>query len=167
MEEKYYKGTANQNELLLSLLKKTTSSKTESGKESSQSKGNLKITTTNDVLKQAKLLTDQFARTEKNANTLNAQYRLQTDILGKTREETERLNAISKLGSGATLVQISSVMSSINAFQQRRAAVEAAEAVDAAYDAELKQQIAIAQQTASVANQLTEQYKLQAQQVSV
>ena len=47
---KDYKGTAKQNELLLSLFKKTTSSKTESDKESSQSKGNLKITTTKDFL---------------------------------------------------------------------------------------------------------------------
>ena len=43
------------------------------------------VKSANDVLKQAKLLADQFARTEKNANTLNAQYRLQTEILGKMR----------------------------------------------------------------------------------
>ena len=77
-----------------------------------------------DEARQARLILDQYARTEKQVQQLTAQYQLQAQTVGKDRDEIERLNAVARLGANATQAQKDQVLASVAAFQQARAAAE-------------------------------------------
>ena len=82
------------------------------------------VSSKEDMVRQARLLVDQLNRTEKQVQQLTAQYQLQAQMVGKDRDEIERLNAVARLGANATQAQKDQVLASVAAFQQARAAVE-------------------------------------------
>lgn len=82
------------------------------------------VSSKEDMVRQARLLVDQLNRTEKQVQQLTAQYQLQAQMVGKDRDEIERLNAVARLGANATQAQKDQVLASVAAFQQARAAAE-------------------------------------------
>ena len=82
------------------------------------------VSSKEDMVRQARLLVDQLNRTEKQVQQLTAQYQLQAQMVGKDRDEIERLNAVARLGANATQAQKDQVLASVTAFQQARAAAE-------------------------------------------
>ena len=82
------------------------------------------VSSKEDMVRQARLLVDQLNRTEKQVQQLTAQYQLQAQMVGKDRDEIERLNAVARLGANATQAQKDQVLASVVAFQQARAAAE-------------------------------------------
>lgn len=82
------------------------------------------INSKEDMVRQARLLVDQLNRTEKQVQQLTTQYQLQAQMVGKDRDEIEKLNAVARLGANATQAQKDQVLASVTAFQQARAAAE-------------------------------------------
>lgn len=82
------------------------------------------VSSKEDMVRQARMLVDQLNRTEKQVQQLTAQYQLQAQMVGKDRDEIERLNAVARLGANATQAQKDQVLASVTAFQQARAAAE-------------------------------------------
>lgn len=82
------------------------------------------VSSKEDMVRQARLLVDQLNSTEKQVKQLTAQYQLQAQMVGKDRDEIERLNAVARLGANATQAQKDQVLASVTAFQQARAAAE-------------------------------------------
>lgn len=82
------------------------------------------VSSKEDMVRQARLLVDQLNRTEKQVQQLTAQYQLQAQMVGKDRDEIERLNAVARLGANATQAQKDQVLASVAAFQQARSAAE-------------------------------------------
>lgn len=82
------------------------------------------VSSKEDMVRQARLLVDQLNRTEKQVQQLTTQYQLQAQMVGKDRDEIEKLNAVARLGANATQAQKDQVLASVTAFQQARAAAE-------------------------------------------
>lgn len=82
------------------------------------------VSSKEDMVRQARLLVDQHNRTEKQVQQLTTQYQLQAQMVGKDRDEIEKLNAVARLGANATQAQKDQVLASVTAFQQARAAAE-------------------------------------------
>lgn len=62
----------------------------------------------------------ESARAERNFSNLSSEYRLLASRTGRTAEEQEKLNALYRLGAGATLTQKKELVKQIDAYQRLR-----------------------------------------------
>lgn len=76
---------------------------------------------------EARALTEQMTRNDKIVARLTHHYAMQAQMVGKTAEEIEQLNAVSRLGAGATEAQRQQVMQAVQGYQAMRQQVDGAQ----------------------------------------
>jgi len=84
------------------------------------------VKTKADLVREAQAIVKEFDRTAKQTQAVTREYSTLASMVGKTADEIEQLNAIARLGSGATEAQKKQVLDSVIAYQQLRDGTEGA-----------------------------------------
>lgn len=79
-----------------------------------------------ELAQQARLIANQLERNNKTTAALTEQYKFMGSMVGKTADEIEQLNALQRLGSGATEQQKQQVLQAVKTYQQMTGAVNGA-----------------------------------------
>lgn len=78
------------------------------------------VQSSQELTAEARALVNQMERTNKVAKDLTAQYQHQSNMIGKTADEQEQLNAVYKLGAHATEAQKQEVIELVQSYQSLR-----------------------------------------------